>query len=230
MGASPSWLFLWVGSGEGLKKGRECMQVWGYKRAEDISWLKTNHDSDGRTRASNVGDGCLEHTTEHCLMGYKGHVKRKTDGHFIHCNIDVDLIIAPEPPEFGSTAKPEELVKMIEHFCLGRRRLHLFANDQTVRRGWLSAGPELSSSNFNRETYQGFFQGNPPAKVKDLPVDLEQRPNGNALVGVWPEIERLRPKVGDPPCRPRACRAGPPPPHARRPLRARASDARRALS
>ena len=29
-------------------------------------------------------------------MGYKGHVKRRTDGHFIHCNIDVDLIIAPE--------------------------------------------------------------------------------------------------------------------------------------
>ena len=70
MGASPSWLFLWVGSGEGLKKGRECMQVWGYKRAEDITWLKTNHDSVSRQQATRGQmDGCLEHTTEHCLMG-----------------------------------------------------------------------------------------------------------------------------------------------------------------
>ncbi|MQL77468.1 hypothetical protein Taro_009894 [Colocasia esculenta] len=51
-----------------------------------------------------VGDGvgleqgrqCLK--KEHCLMGIKGTVRRSTDGHIIHANIDTDVIIADEPP------------------------------------------------------------------------------------------------------------------------------------
>jgi mRNA (2'-O-methyladenosine-N6-)-methyltransferase len=35
---------------------------------------------------------------EHCLMGIKGTVRRSTDGHIIHANIDTDVIIAEEPP------------------------------------------------------------------------------------------------------------------------------------
>ena len=34
-------------------------------------------------------------------MGIKGTVRRSTDGHFIHCNVDTDVIISEEPP-FGS--------------------------------------------------------------------------------------------------------------------------------
>ena len=34
--------------------------------------------------------------------------------------------------------KPEEIFHIIEHFCLGRRRLHLFGTDNTIRpgKGW----------------------------------------------------------------------------------------------
>lgn len=35
---------------------------------------------------------------EHCLLGIKGTVRRSTDGHIIHANIDTDVIIAEEPP------------------------------------------------------------------------------------------------------------------------------------
>jgi len=35
---------------------------------------------------------------EHCLMGIRGTVRRSTDGHIIHANIDTDVIIAEEPP------------------------------------------------------------------------------------------------------------------------------------
>ena len=35
---------------------------------------------------------------EHCLMGIKGTIRRSTDGHIIHANIDTDIIIAKEPP------------------------------------------------------------------------------------------------------------------------------------
>ena len=87
---------------------------------------------------------------EHCLMGIKGTVKRSTDGNFIHANVDIDLIIEDEP-EFGCKDKPVEIFHIIEHFCLGRRRLHLFGRDSTIRPGWLTLGPGLTSSNFDAE-------------------------------------------------------------------------------
>ena len=87
---------------------------------------------------------------EHCLMGIKGTVKRSTDGDFIHANVDIDLIIEEEP-EFGSKDKPVEIFHIVEHFCLGRRRLHLFGRDSTIRPGWLTLGSGLTSSNFDPE-------------------------------------------------------------------------------
>ena len=71
-------------------------------------------------------------------MGLKGVARRSKDGHFIHSNIDVDLIFGEEPLELGSTRKPEEIFDLIETFCLGRRRLHLFGNDSTIRKGPLA--------------------------------------------------------------------------------------------
>jgi mRNA (2'-O-methyladenosine-N6-)-methyltransferase len=41
LGDSPSFMFLWVGS-ENLERGRELFRKWGYKRCEDIVWIKTN--------------------------------------------------------------------------------------------------------------------------------------------------------------------------------------------
>ena len=40
-------------------------------------------------------------------------------------------------PDLGDIGKPEEIFHIIEHFCLGRRRLHLFGNDNTIRPGTL---------------------------------------------------------------------------------------------
>lgn len=34
-------------------------------------------------------------------MGIKGTVRRSTDGHFIHCNIDTDVIVSEEAPYNG---------------------------------------------------------------------------------------------------------------------------------
>lgn len=51
-------------------------------------------------------------------MGIKGTVRRTTDGHLIHANIDTDIIISEEPAT-GSTKKPEELYQVIERFAQG---------------------------------------------------------------------------------------------------------------
>ncbi|RUS19974.1 methyltransferase-like protein 14 [Endogone sp. FLAS-F59071] len=178
--ANPSFIWIWVGDSEGLDRGRQLLTKWGYRRCEDIVWIKTNRSWEGshfiETRS------VLQHTKEHCLMGIKGTVRRSTDGHFIHCNVDTDVIISEEPP-LGSTRKPEELYHIIEHFCLGRRRLELFGEDHNIRRGWLTIGNALSSSNFSAKTYNSYFSGDP---------------NGY-LLGSTPKIEELRPKSPPPP-------------------------------
>ena len=69
-------------------------------------------------------------------MGIKGTVRRSLDSNFIHTNIDIDLIITEEP-EYGCEKKPEEIFHIIEHFCLGKRRLYLFGRENTIRPGWL---------------------------------------------------------------------------------------------
>ena len=44
LAADPSFVFMWVGSGagEGLERGREVLAKWGYRRCEDVVWVKTN--------------------------------------------------------------------------------------------------------------------------------------------------------------------------------------------
>ncbi len=112
-------------------------------------------------------------------MGIKGTVRRSTDGDFIHANVDIDLIITEEE-EYGSLEKPTEIFHIIEHFCLGRRRLHLFGRDSTIRPGWLTIGPQLTNDNFNAETYASYFS------------------QGSITTGCTERIEALRPKSPPP--------------------------------
>lgn len=113
-------------------------------------------------------------------MGIKGTVRRSVDSDFIHANVDIDLIITEEP-EWGDPNKPIELYHVIEHFCLGRRRLHLFARDSTIRRGWLSVGPEISTSNFDKQLYK--------SKAETSSTGFEN---------LTERIEQLRPKSPPP--------------------------------
>ena len=111
-------------------------------------------------------------------MGIKGTVRRSTDSNFIHTNIDIDLIISEEP-ENGCANKPEEIFHIIEHFCLGKRRLYLFGRDDTIRPGWLTISPFLSGTNFDKDLFKSYF-------------DLNS--NGN-LTGTTDRIECLRPRT-----------------------------------
>ncbi|KAI8922381.1 MT-A70-domain-containing protein [Powellomyces hirtus] len=126
----------------------------------------------------------LQQTKEHCLMGIKGTVRRATDGHFIHCNVDTDVIIAEEPADH-STKKPDELYHLIERFCMGRRRLELFGNDDNIRPGWVTVGLGISTTNWDKEKYQSWFRSG---------VDPDSSVKGGSLVATTTEIETLRPK------------------------------------
>ena len=128
----------------------------------------------------------LQHTKEHCLVGIKGAIKRGIDSHFIHANIDTDVIVEEEPPQ-GSTEKPVELYRLIERFCMGRKRIELFGEDRNKRAGWLTLGNSLSNSNFVLEKYNSYFQG-------DLCYPQVQGYEGGRYVGCSEEIEGLRPR------------------------------------
>ncbi|XP_020093769.1 methyltransferase-like protein 1 [Ananas comosus] len=188
---TPSFIFLWVGDGVGLEMGRQCLKKWGFRRCEDICWVKTNkrNATPGLRHDSHT---LFQHSKEHCLMGIKGTVRRSTDGHIIHANIDTDIIIAEEPSD-GSTKKPDDMYKIIEHFALGRRRLELFGEDHNIRSGWLTVGKGLSSSNFNREAYVRSF-ADKDGKVWQGGGGRNPPPDAPHLVMTTPEIESLRPK------------------------------------
>jgi mRNA (2'-O-methyladenosine-N6-)-methyltransferase len=100
--ADPGFVFLWVGKGdeEGLERGRECFAKWGFRRAEDIVWVKTNRlrtlhgdSKDGSEADGSGGGGLFASSKEHCLMGIRGTVRRSTDSRFVHCNVDTDIIV-----------------------------------------------------------------------------------------------------------------------------------------
>ncbi|KAI8564854.1 hypothetical protein RHMOL_Rhmol03G0214900 [Rhododendron molle] len=188
---TPSFIFLWVGDGVGLEQGRQCLKKWGFRRCEDICWVKTNK-SNATPGLRHDSHTLFQRSKEHCLLGIKGTVRRSTDGHIIHANIDTDVIIAEEPP-YGSTAKPEDMYRIVEHFALGRRRLELFGEDHNIRSGWLTVGKGLSSSNFDAKAYVRNF-ADKDGKVWQGGGGRNPPPEAPHLVVTTPEIEALRPR------------------------------------
>merc|ERR1719209_47509 len=176
--AQRCFIWLWVGSSDGLDKGRECLKKWNFRRCEDICWIKTN--ANGSNNKIVEPKAISQRTKEHCLMGIKGTVRRSTDGDFIHANVDIDLIIGEEP-EYGSPEKPTEIFHLIEHFCLGRRRLHVFGRDSTIRPGWVTIGPGVTNTNYKPSSYKNQFMGYP-----------------GTTTGCTERIEMLRPKSPPP--------------------------------
>lgn len=109
------------------------------------------------------------------MVGIKGTVRRSTDGHLIHANVDTDVIVSETPAGQASTRKPEELYDIIERFALGRRRLELFGVDHNIRPGWVTLGNQLTTSNFDRDRYVSHFRE-------------------SHLLENSPQIDKLRPK------------------------------------
>lgn len=186
------FVFLWVGETH-LEDGRRLLEKWGLRRIEDICWVKTNREQKPDLETGGVSSAVmyeeesqLVRTKEHCILGLKGRVRRSEDGHLIHANVDTDLIMEEEKA-FGSTQKPQELYEIIEHVCLGRRRLELFGNDRNLRDGWLTLGQSLTASSWNPDLYESWFQG-------DGCWPEVQGFVGGKLVGTVREIEELRPK------------------------------------
>ncbi|KAG8908839.1 hypothetical protein FRB99_003077 [Tulasnella sp. 403] len=189
LAADPSFVFLWVGSGagEGLERGRAVLAKWGYRRCEDVVWIKTNKTSNRGPGTDPPTTSLLTRAKQHCLMGIRGTVRRSTDSWFVHCNVDTDVIIWEGDPT-DPTRKPPEMYTLIENFCLGLRRLEIFGRPYSLRRGWVTAGdfeltPQIAQESLARTWDRTIWDS-------EIPRDEI----GRAVVPTSQEIEILRPK------------------------------------
>ncbi|ETW31401.1 hypothetical protein PFAG_01839 [Plasmodium falciparum Santa Lucia] len=124
-------IFLWV-TGRAMELARECLQIWGYKRVEEILWVKTNH-LQRIIRTGRTGHW-LNHSKEHCLVGIKGNP-------IINRNIDCNVIVS----EVRETSrKPDEIYSLIERLCPQNLKIELFGRPHNCRSNWITLGNQLN--------------------------------------------------------------------------------------
>lgn len=124
-------IFLWV-TGRAMELGRECLQLWGYERVDEIIWVKTNQ-LQRIIRTGRTGHW-LNHGKEHCLVGMKGNPRSLNRG------LDCDVIVA----EVRATShKPDEMYGIIERLSPGTRKIELFGRPHNVQPNWITLGNQL---------------------------------------------------------------------------------------
>ncbi|XP_066319049.1 probable N6-adenosine-methyltransferase MT-A70-like [Miscanthus floridulus] len=162
-------IFLWV-TGRAMELGRECLELWGYKRVEEIIWVKTNQ-LQRIIRTGRTGHW-LNHSKEHCLVGIKGNP-------LVNRNIDTDVIVA----EVRETSrKPDEMYAMLERISPRTRKLELFARMHNTQAGWLSLGNQLNGVRLVDEGLRARYKAaypdvevSPPSPPRtSAPMDVDQ--------------------------------------------------------
>ncbi|CAJ1407078.1 unnamed protein product [Effrenium voratum] len=123
-------IFLWV-TGRAMELARECFRIWGYKRIEEIVWVKTNQ-LQRIIRTGRTGHW-INHSKEHCLVGIKGNPK-------LNRNLDCDVIVS----EVRETSrKPDEIYNLIERMFPNCQKLELFGRPHNVHENWITCGNQL---------------------------------------------------------------------------------------
>ena len=161
-------IFLWV-TGRATELARECLEIWGYKRKEELVWIKTNQ-LQRLIRTGRTGHW-LNHSKEHCLIGYKGNPK-------LNRNLDCDVLVS----EVRETSrKPDEIYELIERMKPGGRKLELFARAHNRRQGWISLGNQLPGVYFVEEEIIERFNKAYPTEKLDKEI-MEQNKIKSTLV------------------------------------------------
>ncbi|KAJ1531163.1 N6-adenosine-methyltransferase subunit mettl3, partial [Cladochytrium tenue] len=131
-----------------MEVARDCLRFWGYRRVDEIVWVKTNQAQriirTGRTghwmNHSKVAvQSLLEQSArrEHCVVAMKGDFKAYNAG------LDGDVVVA----EVRETSrKPDEIYALIERLCPGVPKLEIFGRQHNTREGWLTLGNQLDGT------------------------------------------------------------------------------------
>lgn len=127
-------IFVWV-TGRAMELARECLAKWGYKRVDELIWVKTNQ-LQRLIRTGRTGHW-LNHSKEHCLVGIKGNPQ-------LNRYVDTDVVVA----EVRETSrKPDEMYSLLERLSPGTRKLEIFARSHNCKPGWVGLGNQLRTVN-----------------------------------------------------------------------------------
>lgn len=148
----PDWgiFCLWV-TGRAMELGRVVFAHWGYKRVDELVWVKTNQ-LQRLIRTGRTGHW-LNHTCEHLLVGLKlpqnfpreAPIPWDTEPALrdLRKCVDTDVVVA----EVRETSrKPEEVYGVIERLVPKGRKLELFGRKHNIRPGWVTLGNQLGDS------------------------------------------------------------------------------------
>ena len=156
--------------------------IWAkkFRRSEELVFVPVDKKSPFYPGLDGDDESLFEKMQWHCWMCITGTVRRTTDGHLIHCNVDTDLTIETKNSKIG--AVPSQLYKVAENFSTATRRLHIIPartgleNPVRMRPGWVIMSPDVLLDNFEPKRYMEEV-----ARIgANLPSD--------------PMIESLRPK------------------------------------
>eukprot|EP00897_Mesotaenium_endlicherianum_P000948 jgi/Mesen1/10854/ME000093S10374 len=133
--------------------------LWGYKRVEELIWVKTNQ-LQRIIRTGRTGHW-LNHSKEHCLVGLKG-------SPLVNRNMDTDVLVG----EVRETSrKPDERISP------RTRKLELFARPHNTHAGWISLGNQLNGVRLVDPEVRARFKGAYPSveiEPPDAPAESQQ--------------------------------------------------------
>jgi len=158
----PACVFLWCGSfPQQYEQARFMFARWELEVVEEIAWVQTSHKETSKARsqlqlnqlAELPATGAFQPTYTRCLVGVRNRPKADCmsgpqEMPFVHRCSDVDVLVAEMPDVMTMGQQPDEMYERIERFCMGTRRLELFAS--RPRRGWVSVGIDPNKAQCER--------------------------------------------------------------------------------
>lgn len=203
--SKPGFLFIWATT----QKIQELTNLLNndnfnkkFRRSEELIFLPT--DSKSPYYPGDNGDfdsiPLFEKQQWHCWMCITGTVRRSSDNHLIHCNVDTDLQIESPTKQGTFNAVPEAIYRVAENFSNSNRRLHLIPSKLgenahiKLRPGWVIMGPDVLINNFSPSKYQEELYAKSMIKYKESNNAGYNKVLTQFLVPQTNEIEDLRPK------------------------------------
>ncbi|EDO18945.1 hypothetical protein Kpol_2002p15 [Vanderwaltozyma polyspora DSM 70294] len=159
--SKPGFLFIWA-SAQKINELTRLMnnELWAkkFRRSEELVFVPVDKNSPFYPGLDQDDTTLFEKMQWHCWMCITGTVRRSTDGHLIHCNVDTDLSIETKQTRDG--AVPSHLYKVAENFSTATKRLHIIPSRTgldvpvRLRQGWVIMSPDVILDNFNPARYK----------------------------------------------------------------------------
>jgi len=169
------YIFLWV-TGRAIELGRECLEIWGYKRIDELIWVKTNQ-LQRLIRTGRTGHW-INHGKEHCLVGMKGNPSSGSYNRGLDCDVLVSEVR-------DTSHKPDEVYGIIERLAPGQRKIELFGRQHNVQPNWITLGNQLAGVHLcDPEVVKRFRDKYPDGvcakpKPTQAPTVIELTPSSN---------------------------------------------------